>query len=236
MTTKTWGISTFRILIAVIVSQLNKKRCFLYIAGSISVASKNPIMKNTILILIFLTLFFSCKKESKKTQEPSKKEKGIMYTRNLDCESFYQSIDFSSLCFTSEKTPKIQPTQNHSGNNCQYKILLEEYGTEIYVLVNYTDYEKSMFDDPEMAREIHEQTFQKSRNRSYLFTKTTDINMEDAAYFGYHEEHKQKSIHIRMGNVVIAIQVEGIDKTNPCVLSNDELTKFASLIINQVKR
>jgi hypothetical protein len=201
-------------------------------------------MKNIVFIFAFLTVFYSCKENSKNTKEIleqeevtiSKSEKSKIYTRSLDCETFYQSIDFSSLCFTSEKTPKTQPSKNHSGNNCQYKILLEEFGTEIYMLVNYNDYEKSIFDDSEMAKQIHEQSFQKSRNTSYIFTNTTDVDIEDAAYFGYHEEHKQKSLHIRMGNVVVAIQAEGVDKTNPCVLSNDELAKFAGLIIEQVKK
>ena len=200
-------------------------------------------MKNTILIIACLALFYSCKEAPKTTQEASKTtqeiaetKKGKTYTPSLDCETFYQSIDFSSLCFTSDKTPKIQKAKNGSGNNCQYKMLLEEFGTEIYVLVNYHDYEKSIYNDPELAKNIHEQTFQKTRKNAYLFSKTTDVAIEDAAYFGYHEAHKQKSLHIRMGNVVIAIQVEGIDKTNSCILSDEELRKFANLLINQVKK
>lgn len=199
-------------------------------------------MKNTIIVLACLTLFYSCKEAPKNTQETSKTtqktsevKKGKTYTPSLDCESFYQSIDFSSLCFTSDKTPKIQKAKNGSGDRCQYKMLLEEFGTEIYVVVNYANYEKSIYNDPKMAKDIHEQAFLKNRESVYTFTKTTDVAIEDAAYFGYHEEHKQKSLHIRMGNVVIAIQVEGIDKTNPCVLSNDELIKFANLLINQIK-
>jgi hypothetical protein len=115
-------------------------------------------------------------------------------------------------------------------------MLLEEFGTEIYVVVKYNDYENSIYNDAEMARDIHQQAFLKSRETAYIFTKTTDVDIEDAAYFGFHKEHKQKSLHIRMGNVVVAIQAERIDKTNPCVLSNNELRKFASLIINQVKK
>lgn len=200
-------------------------------------------MKNTIIMLACLVLFYSCKEAPKNDQETSKNtketaetKKDKTYTPSVDCKTFYQSIDFSSLCFTSDKTPKIQRAKNGSGNNCQYKMLLEEFGTEIYVLVNYTNYEKSIYNDPEMARDIHQRAFLKSRESAYIFTKTTDVTIEDAAYFGYHEEHKQKSLHIRMGNVVIAIQVEGIDKTNPCVLSNEELIKFANLLINQVKK
>lgn len=193
-----------------------------------------PLKVLAIVLAVLLTIT-SCKNESKHTNlKEGKDHKTTTYTRQVDCETFYQSIDFSSLCFTSDKTPKIQPDKN-SGNRCQYKILLDDFGTEIYVLVNYHDYEKSIYNDPEMAKRILEQTFQKKRSTAYLFTKTTDANIGDDAYFGYHEVHKQKSLHVRMRNVVIAIQAEGIDKTNPCLLSNEELTKFAELIIKRIK-
>lgn len=195
----------------------------------------------TFSVILILLLSTSCKKEIKnlpQTNETkiSSKEKTTSktYTRNADCDAFYESIDFSSLCFTSDKTPKIQPSPN-AGNNCHYKILLEEYGTEIYVLVNYHDYENSIYDDYDMAKHIHEQGFQKKRDNKYLFTTTTDANIEDDAYFGFHKEHKQRSLHVRMNNVVVAIQVEGIHKTNPCLISNAELIKFAKLIIERVK-
>lgn len=210
------------------------------------------------LSFILAILITSCKNEPKSTptsspsnneaEVPSKleasgKEKLKMlqgeesktYTYSSDCNTFYESIDFSSLCFTSEKTPKIQPTKNSSGNNCQYKILLDDFGTEIYVLVNYHDYENSVYNDPEKARLIHQQTFKRQKKSKILFTKTIDTNIEDESYFGYHEGNKQQSLYIRLGNVVIAIQVEGAHKTNPCLLSESELKKFAKLIIDRIK-
>lgn len=214
-------------------------------------------MKKTtfiIVLILSLSIISSCKNEPKNTPQtngieaPSDLEKsgreklkmlegtkGEIYTRKLDCQEFYESIDFSSLCFTSDKTPKIQPTPNRSGNNCQYKIFLDDYSPEVYVLVNYRDFKNSIYNDEEIAKSIFEQKFKRDKKSKILYTKTINVNLEEDAFFYTNERNKQQGLSVKMGNVVITIQVEEVDKTNPCLLSNDELVKFAKLIIERVK-
>lgn len=211
-------------------------------------------MKNSpIHILIFLTLFIfsSCgspvdenTKDNSSTSSSQKENEGssssgVTYSPKEDMVAFIESINFSSLCFTEKNMPEYV-VERKGDRHAQYKFVADDEKGEIQMSITFSDYENSIYadeDDPGMPQYMFETVFKQKRKSGVFYTKTTDVkNLGSDAYFGYNDRNKEKMLAVRLNNVSFTIQLNRIDREKTCLLTDVELIKFGSLVVEQIKK
>lgn len=209
-------------------------------------------LNTPLILMLFLVMTFSCKNEAKNTQETTnkefvsdpesseqeklntKEEKG--YTNQLGCNSFFESIDFSSLCASETHTPEYQLKSPDSGNICKYDISFSETDN-LVLFISYVDYNGGGFsgrDKPEKVKKLMQQSFTKRKKNTNRYTNYEDVNIGDEAYFASNKASNLKSLHIRLSNVEVYIEVND-GNSSSCIVSDKELLKLGNLVISNIK-
>ena len=205
---------------------------------------KNDIMKKTnyLLILIVLTtLFISCKNDSKSEHSDKKNniatEKDVSeeknqnkkeYTLNSDCKALFKSIDFSSFCFSENKTPKFEVGNNYGvSSRCQYRVYSDKGNFDFLILISTSpDKFKELITRIELNKKVLKSTG---------FNKITDLkNLGDSAYIAYNEESQIKEIHVVSNNLTIKVELSNIDKHKSCLYEDTELERLIKLILESL--
>lgn len=177
---------------------------------------------------------------SENTTETTSKsaDSDVIYSRKGDCDSFMQSLDLSSLCFTDEKVPEYE-VEISQERNCQYEITPNDNNSDIHISILFSDYENSIFsddEDPDMPKIMFKETFKQKRKSKVLYSKTTDVNdLGDDAFIGFNSMNKTKELAVRLSNVSFTIHLGRTDSKKSCLMSDSELIKFARLILDGIK-
>jgi len=186
---------------------------------------KNDTIKNTI--------------DTHTTNDDSKEENEIIYTRKGSCDDFVASIDFSSFCFTSVKTPKYRLVQN-SESNCQIEFYDNSGYQTVTLSIAFADFDKPMKKDaepnPEMAKMLFKTFFKKNIQRRMLKTEKDIPNLGDEAYMGFSENKDEQVLGVRTGNVSFRfIFPHGkVKARQSCMSSEEDLKRIGQLIVDSL--
>jgi len=201
-------------------------------------------MKKTNYLLIFIvltTIFLSCKNDSKNEHSNKKNniptEKDVSeeenqnkkeYTINSDCKAFFESIDFSSFCFSEDKTPKFDIGNNYGvSSRCQYRVYSDKGNFDFLILVSTSP---DKFKDLITRFELNKKVL-----KSTGFNKITDLNnIGDGAYIAYNEQSQIKEIHLVSNNLTIKVELLDVEKLKSCLYENTELERLVKLILESV--
>jgi hypothetical protein len=199
-------------------------------------------MKKTnyyLILIIFTTICLSCKNDSKNTisdkknsietekdisEEKNKKE----YTLNSDCKALFESIDFSSFCFSKDKTPRFEVSNNYGvSSRCQYMVYSDKDNFDFLILISTSpDKFKEMITQIELNKKVLNSTG---------FNKITDLkNLGDGAYIAYNEDSQIKKIHVISNNLTIKIELSDIDKHKSCLYEDAELERLIKIILESL--
>ncbi|WP_298474794.1 hypothetical protein [uncultured Maribacter sp.] len=203
--------------------------------------------KLLILTILFSTFFIGCK-EAKKENVTTNSEKStlhieqdkpdIYFEKNASCSSFINAIDFSSLCFSTNKTPDYDLKSPETANICKYNISTSENSKNISITLTFFDYNSGGFNGrqkPQQVRELIENSFDKRKKNTQLFASYKDASLGDKAFFTFNEAKTNKALHFRIGNVQAFIEILN-NNENPCYSSDAELLKLGKLILNNLKK
>lgn len=193
-----------------------------------------------VLTILFTFLLSSCGNNTKEKTSNVESEEGteqiqkknndtdIIYSLKGDCESFYKTIDYSSLCF-SEKDYDENNINTNAIGRCQFDFL----EGQIKVSIIHKDYANFDSEKIEMDKLLTKGAFQKTAKRLYKSTKQID-ELGDDAFIAYQSipNGDDVKLGILLNNVTVSIIVE----KKSCASSDDELIKFGKLIIEQIKK
>ncbi|PRP66370.1 hypothetical protein [Nonlabens agnitus] len=199
--------------------------------------------KSVIIIgtIILLGLSYSCgnSKEQESDSlleyteddlENSSSEVAKVYTFNQDCKATIENMDFSSLCFSDEKTPayKIGEMSNF-GNRCQFELA---DGQLRFALV-YRDYSEVAPDEVAMANQAFQQSHQKTAEMMYKKLNSVK-DLGDYAFIGADsiDNSDEKVLEILVSNVLISIAAD----PEYCGFSDEELIKLGRILTAYVKK
>lgn len=199
-------------------------------------------MKKTsyyLILIILTTIFFSCKNDSKneisdknnniETEKDILKEKNKKeYTLNSDCKALFESIDFSSFCFSKDKTPKFTVSNNYGvSSRCQYLVFSDKGNFDFLILISTSPYKfKELMTQIELNKKVLNSTG---------FNKITDLkNLGDGAYIAYNENSQIKKIHVINNNLTIKIELLDIDKHKSCLYEDAELERLTKMILKSL--
>jgi len=197
-------------------------------------------------LLVFL-LVYGCKEQQ---QENTKINSGSsvveeeqmdvtdeLYSLNGTCEDFIRRLDFSSFCFSENKTPKYRLVQNNE-TNCQFELYDLNNYQNIHLTIAFADFYKPMGNEvqPELRKNIFMKLFEKNKRQRMLPAEAIEIsNLGDDAYIGYNQSqsHKEQYLGVRKGNVSFTFVFEhGKTKANQsCVSSKEDIVKIGKLVL-----
>jgi len=192
-------------------------------------------MKNVILILIVL-LVTNCKSDSKSENTDSaietlekKKQKMIDKASKknelLDCKDYFKKADYSSVCFTNDKTPTYTIVSS-TDLGCVFRFAKSENFDE-YFDVNLTTYKNQKDADGmynivlmEMSDDLETIT---NLGDSSSLEKTDKVD-------------SNRSLYIKYNNSFIQIKASRVVGTRPtpCFYSKEEMIKFAKLLLSEL--
>jgi len=174
-------------------------------------------MKKVPFCLLMFLLVYSCKEQEHQqkntkinstdsiiAEEPQNVAEEI-YALNGTCEDFIKSLDFSSFCFSDNKTPKYRLVQS-TETNCQFEFFdLNDY-QNIHLSIAFANFNKPMGNEaqPELRKIIFMKSFEKNKRQRMLSSEAKAIaNLGDDAYIGYNQSqsHKEQYLGVRKGNV-----------------------------------
>jgi hypothetical protein len=194
-----------------------------------------------LILIIFTTICLSCKNDSK--NENSEKNNNIEtekdvseennqnkkdYTLNSDCKALFESIDFSSFCFSKDKTPKFEVSNNYGiSSRCQYRVYSDKDNFDFLILISTSpDKFKEMITQIELNKKVLKSTG---------FNKITDIkNLGDGAYIAHNEDSQIKKIHVISNNLTIQVELSDIDKHKSCLYEGAELERLVKMILESL--
>ncbi len=189
-------------------------------------------MKKSTYYLILLSVLLSCNNNSRKESAEKVSEKTIQNTKkyelNSDCKVFFESIDFSSFCFSNDKTPKFEVGNNYGiSSRCQYRIYSDKNNFDFLLLVSTSTDEFEMI----MTRfDVNKKTLKLTG-----FNNINDISdLGDHAYIALNESNHTKEIHVISGNLAIKIELSNIDKHKSCLYEDAELKRVVSAILKSL--
>lgn len=197
---------------------------------------------NYYLILILLTtIFLSCKNDSKNehsdkknnvaTEKDGSEEKNKTkkeYTLNSGCKTLFESIDFSSFCFSEGKTPKFEVGNNYGiSSRCQFMVYSDKNNFDFLILISTSSYKfKEIISQIELNKKVLKSTG---------FNEITNLeNLGDGAYIAYNENSQIKEIHVLSNNLTIKVELSDIDKHKSCLYENEELERLVKMILESM--
>jgi hypothetical protein len=179
-----------------------------------------------IIILTFLVLL-SCNKVTKKdlSIKPNKNN----YILDTDCKAFFESMDFSSFCFSNNKTPKFEVGQNYGmTSRCQYRIYSDKGNFDFLLLISTApDKFKNIITKLDLNLKVLKSTG---------YNKIEEFNdLGNRAYIAYNEESQTKELHLVSNNLTIKLELSKINKHESCLYKDIELKKLAKFILKSIK-
>ena len=167
--------------------------------------------------------------------EPLSKTKNtaVIYKRDGGCDTFMQSIDFSSLCLTDEKQLDFY-IETWTEFTCQHLILDDNREQVTSIVVSYTDYNSS--ETEKMERDQLNAKSQLLRSAKYLFKSSMLIdNLGDGAYIGTSAAGggNVKVMKILLNNVTVLVKTLNLEEN--CLSTDEELIKLGRLILDRIK-
>ncbi|MBL4594495.1 MAG: hypothetical protein JKX68_11875 [Flavobacteriales bacterium] len=201
-------------------------------------------MKKTnyyLILIILTTISLSCGNNSKNKNSDNKNNIVIEtdlsgknnqnkkeYIPNSDCKALFESIDFSSFCFSEDKTPKFEVSNNYGvSSRCQYKVYSDKDNFDFQILISTSaDKFKEIITKIELNKKVL---------KSIGFNKITNLkNLGDNAYIAYNEDSQIKKIHITSNNMTIKIELSDIDKHKSCLFKDKELERLVKVILESL--
>ena len=107
-------------------------------------------------------------------------------------------MDFSSLRFTSETTPKYKLKSPNKSAVCIYSFLSETTNAPIRLIVTYFDYNDPGFGgkvNTVKTKELFQRSFSKRKNNTNLYSSYVDTEIGDEAFFPFSKNADEKSLH-----------------------------------------
>jgi hypothetical protein len=190
---------------------------------------------NSYLIAILLiTGISSCTDDSKNqdqkenlttttTEDTPESSKVKKHTINSDCKAYFEAIDFSSFCFSNNKTPKFEVGSNYGiSSRCQFRVYSDEDNFDFLLLISTST------ENLEKIKTIYDANKKSLKLMGY--GEINDLNdLGDYAYIAYSEDNKTKEIHVISGNATIKVELSDTDES--CLYQDSELKELAKFIL-----
>jgi hypothetical protein len=152
-------------------------------------------MKKNLLALICFTLIFACKGESSNPMITATKN-STSKIENFYCATFFETGDYSSICFIDGKSPL------YNKRNCIYGFVTK--GDKHYedIKIQFTD--KNSTSLAEMHLNLNKNNYKKGDIKEVS-------NLGDAAFFDTHStdlkslSRSNKDLHVRHKNITFSI-------------------------------
>jgi len=199
------------------------------------------IIKQYLVIFISISLFISCTKESKNnklednvnlnTEKKSSRKNSQNTQKHVlgsDCKAFFESIDFSSFCFSNNKTPKFEVGKNYGvTSRCQYRVSSDKGNFDFLILISTSP---DKFKNVITRFDLNKKTL-----KSMGYKSIKEFNgLGDQAYIAYNEESQIKELHLVSNNVTIKIELSRINKHKSCLYLDLELKQLVRVILESL--
>jgi len=155
------------------------------------------------------------------------------------CDDFIASLDFSSFCFSSVKTPKYRLIQN-TKTNCQIAFYDDAGFQNVTLSIAFVDFEKpikkDVEPDPDMAKVLFNALYKRKKSKRMAHPEAKEISgLGDDAYIGFNQskDYQEQYLGVRQANVTFSfIFTHGKEKANQsCMSSEEDLVRIGELIL-----
>jgi len=182
-------------------------------------------MKHLILLITVVTLLSSCSKDpvSSGSSEP------VMY----DCDTFFDSGDYSSLCFVGSED-LIVDIDNVSGTTCIAELGLLPDSVNDYVTISF--FESAVVEGLPGQSLVTASVFASIKSDAY---NTEDVsNLGNSAFKATDDSSSfltRVQLYVRYSNLILTFDTSYENETGPhCANDHDELIKLARIVLTNL--